>query len=203
MIVLYSATICPFAQRTRALLQHLGVDYRLETVDLDDRDPEFLKQTPTGRVPLLVDGTRKLYESSVINEYLADAHGFAEAFADDPYLRARERLAMAQWDAVVLPAFYDSRRDAASFDAARRKTVAAELDEMVKTVFETNRRQGGLLAFHCAPFWVRMLWLRRDTPLAELIAERIELRKWLDGAAALPAIQDTLPDPDLVARRTS
>ena len=48
----------------------------------------------------------------------------------DPYLRARERLAMAQWDQVIVPTFYRSLREPGSFDAEAKTRVPAELDEL-------------------------------------------------------------------------
>ena len=70
MITLFSAAACPFAQRTRALLEEVGASFKHREVDLDDRDPELLKLSPTGKVPFLVDGEVTLFESAVINDYL-------------------------------------------------------------------------------------------------------------------------------------
>lgn len=201
MIQLYSATACPFAQRTRALLTHLGVPFKLVEIDLNDRDPEFLELTPTGKVPLYVEGQEKLYESHVINGYLAEKHGYDQAFDEDPYLRARERLAMAQWDQVIAPAFYRSLRDPASFDADAKKKVTAELDELLRTTYAVGSPNGSLLSFHCAPFWARMDWLRAKSPIGEMVCERIQLRKWLDEAAAQPAVQETLPNREATVAR--
>ena len=106
MITLYSAAVCPFAHRTRALLTHLGVDFQAVVVNLKDHDPEFLKLTPTGKVPLFIDGDAMLYESRVINDYIAEKYGFADAYDGDVFRRARQRLAMLQWDEVVLGPFY-------------------------------------------------------------------------------------------------
>ena len=87
MLKIYSAEGCPFAHRSRALLSHLGVPFELHEIDLANRDSEFLKLSPTGRVPLLADGDFVLYESQIINAYLAEVHGWERAFANNPRLR--------------------------------------------------------------------------------------------------------------------
>lgn len=201
MLEIYSAEICPFAQRTRALLTHLGVPFELHEVDLDDRDPGFLDLTPTGKVPLLVDGDLVLYESRVINAYLAEKQGWERAFAADPRLRARQRLAMKQWDDVVVPAFYASMRDPAALDEERRYAIAGEIGELAGTLDLMAPEVESLLAFHMAPHWARMVWLRSRTGLVELIGARPTVREWLDRAAAIPAVQETLPGRERTVRR--
>ena len=95
MLSLFSADACPFAHRTRALLTHLGVEFQVREIDLQNRDPEFLKISPTGKVPLLVDGGTVLYESRIINDYLAEKLDWATAYSADPAERARQRYGAA------------------------------------------------------------------------------------------------------------
>jgi len=201
MILLYSAQVCPFAQRPRALLTHLGEPFELREIDLGARDPEFLARTPTGRVPLLVEGTLALYESQVIADYLAETRGFTAAYSADAGLRARQRLAMKRWDEAVGPAFYRSLRDPAALSDDDTRALSRELDEIAETVAAAGAPTADLLAFHCAPFWARMTWLREHAPLPAQVDAREPLRAWLDAAVALPAIQATLPDRDATVQR--
>src|SRR4051812_628145 len=101
MRIFYS-TGCPFAHRTRALLQHLEQPFEARELDLAAKPDDFLKLSPTGKVPMLDDGGFLLYESMVINEYLAERFGW-QGLSSDLHARARERLAMLQFDQVVLP----------------------------------------------------------------------------------------------------
>lgn len=90
------------------MLEVLGLDYRLEHVDLKggaNRQPAFLALNPMGKVPVLVDGDAVLTESAAIALYLADRYssgGLAPAF-DDP-----ARAAYLRWilyaPSVVEPA---------------------------------------------------------------------------------------------------
>ncbi len=73
-----------FAPNTRAvrsawLMYELGIEFELERFSkLGDpamRAPEFLAISPNGRVPVLVDGDVRIFESAAIAEYLVARHG--------------------------------------------------------------------------------------------------------------------------------
>ena len=200
MTTLFSANACPFAQRTRALLEHLDAPFEMRQVDLENRDPELLAQSPTGKVPFLVDGDVRLFESGIINDYLAEKLGFEGAYALDPETRALQKLVMRRWDDVVVPAFYRSMGRGLTPDDLRAD-LERELAFMADTVAKLGSGQANLPSIHLATHWSRMHWLREFSPIAELIDEHPTLRGWLDGALALPTVQSTLPDRDAVIER--
>ncbi len=201
MIRLYTAAVCPFAQRVRAVLARLDLPYEPIEVDLDHRDPRFLAQTPTGRVPLFFDGDLKLYESQIICEYLAERHGWHEAFPAEPGLRARVKLAMKQWDQVIIAVWYRSLHRPEGFDQEAAATLRRELDELEATLEGLGEHTDNLLGVHCAPFWVRMEWLAEYAPATAAIAGRDRVRCWLEQAARMRHIQLTSPERDEAVRR--
>ncbi len=82
------------------MLEELGLDYTLQTVDLqkgEQRDPDFLAKNPMGKLPTLVDGDGDgavvITECAAIGLYLADRYSLGELAPapDDParatYLR--------------------------------------------------------------------------------------------------------------------
>ncbi|MEQ8434817.1 MAG: glutathione S-transferase [Oceanicaulis sp.] len=85
------------ATMTHWLLEELGVDYVLETVEYEDgsmRTPEFLKASPLGKIPALIDGEVSVSDTPAIAIYLADKYKSPVDMApgiDDPrrgeYLR--------------------------------------------------------------------------------------------------------------------
>ncbi|RMH04556.1 MAG: glutathione S-transferase [Planctomycetota bacterium] len=188
---LFYSPLCPWAQRARIVLARTGQACELRSVDLGARDPEFLALCPTGRVPLLEDENGPLFESFVICDYLAGKAGWRSAWAADPYLQARERLLVAQWDGRVAPAFYRSLRrpDDPGFDE-----LSAELDFLEQTLELADDGGGELPPLLCAPHWVRMQWLDHRSGLASFLGARPRLRAWLDRAAAAPEVVSTLPD---------
>ena len=194
MLKIYSADVCPFAHRARAMLTYLNVEFEEHHIDLTHRDPSFLAISPTGRVPMIVDGDFKLYESQVICEYLAEKHGWEERFAKDVQLRARQRLAMKQWDDQVLPAFYQTLRRGVELDDERTRKLTHELEELQRTVEAAGNTVECLLGFHVATFWTRMRWLREFSPVARSIEQHAELVEWLDACTDLQSIKATAPE---------
>ena len=69
------------APRTRAvrvvwLLEELGLPYQLETVEFKPTvDEFFIQDTPTGKIPTLVDGDVTICESGAILEYILERYG--------------------------------------------------------------------------------------------------------------------------------
>jgi glutathione S-transferase len=68
----------PNPQKISFALHELGLECEIVPVDLtkgEQRKPEFLALNPFGRVPVLVDGDLKLWESHAILAYLGDKTG--------------------------------------------------------------------------------------------------------------------------------
>jgi len=76
MITLYGISSSR-ASRNMWMLNELALDY--ENILVSDRNgetrnPEFIKLNPNGKVPLLVDGETRLFESIAINLHLANKY---------------------------------------------------------------------------------------------------------------------------------
>jgi glutathione S-transferase len=59
------------------VLRELGVPFTLRLVDRDrnaQKEPDYLKLNPNGRIPVLVDGDVVLFEAAAITMYLTDRH---------------------------------------------------------------------------------------------------------------------------------
>jgi glutathione S-transferase len=71
----YHHPISPNCRKVTAVIHHLGLDAEHIVVDLpkgEQMSAEFLAVNPNGRVPTLVDGDQKLWESNAIIIYLAE-----------------------------------------------------------------------------------------------------------------------------------
>ena len=82
ILQLYSFQLCPFAHRVRLALAEKGVAAQTKEINLKNKPANSTRTTPHGRVPLLVHGEVKLWESAIINEYLD------EVFPDPPLMPA-------------------------------------------------------------------------------------------------------------------
>ncbi len=73
-------------------LEELGIPYEMVMLDMqagEHRQPAFLEINPIGKVPAIVDGDFKLWESGAILLYLADQYGGVTT--------AEQRAALNQW----------------------------------------------------------------------------------------------------------
>ncbi|MEO7478079.1 MAG: glutathione S-transferase family protein [Lysobacteraceae bacterium] len=89
-----------YSPGTAAMVVHLalleiGAPHRLELVDLKtQRNPEYLKLNPTGRVPTLIVDGRPMFESVAILMLLAERHPEAKLA---PAVGTPERETWYQW----------------------------------------------------------------------------------------------------------
>jgi len=80
MITLYTSPT-PNGWKASIALEELGLDYEVKAIDLakgDQKKPGFLKLTPPGRIPAIVDhdeGDLAVFESGAILIYLAEKTG--------------------------------------------------------------------------------------------------------------------------------
>lgn len=94
-IKLYDFASSPNCQRVKVVLAEKKLNYETIAVDLrkgEQKKPEFLKLTPYGKVPVIVDGDTVLYESCIINEYLEEKYPDPPLMPKDLAQRAKIRI---------------------------------------------------------------------------------------------------------------
>ncbi len=191
---LFSAAGCPYAQRTRALLTALNQPFELIEVDLANKSPEFLAKSPTGAVPLLDDDGFVLFESAVMNEYLAEKFAWKDAFDADVQRRARERLAMKRFDDVLVPLFFRGLKDPSATES--NATWKKELAFFADTARQSKPKS--LLGFHVATHWLRMKWVKPGSEFVQAL--QTACGGFLDAAAAQHEIESTNPDREATVK---
>ncbi len=88
------------------VLHEKALDFETYEVDLGNKSEEFLRVSPTGKVPVvLVDGD-SIYESNVVNQYLDEVTGGPPLLPEDPKARAYARIWMASADDNFFPALF-------------------------------------------------------------------------------------------------
>jgi glutathione S-transferase len=88
---LYILASSPNSRKVMAVVHHLGLTPEVVYLDFargDTARSEFLALNPNGMVPVLVDGTFRLWESNAINQYLVAKAGGSSLFPRDPQIRA-------------------------------------------------------------------------------------------------------------------
>jgi glutathione S-transferase len=72
MLILYDIPLSPYAQKVKLALLEKAIEFTARVPNLDSPDPEFLAASPRLEVPALVSDEVRLFDSSLILEYLED-----------------------------------------------------------------------------------------------------------------------------------
>ena len=94
-----------FSSKTKVVLEEKGLAYRVEREKIGDiwkKTPEVLAKNPLGKVPWIDDGDLRVYDSTVINEYLDERYPAPALLPRDPLERARVRALENYGDEIVL-----------------------------------------------------------------------------------------------------
>lgn len=94
-IILYDAVPSSNSDRVKIALHEKGLAYERVTLNLSKKEqkrPEFLKLNPYGKVPVIDDAGKVLFESCIINEYLDEKFPDPPLMPKDPFLRGRGRI---------------------------------------------------------------------------------------------------------------
>lgn len=128
MLQLYTFQLCPFAHRVRLALAEKSVPAELIEIDLKNKPASFAQISPYGKVPLLLHGRIKLWESTIINEYLEEVFPDPPLMPDSPPDRALAR----NWVKFADDRLYSAthRLIFAREEDARRKLVAEMVDSV-------------------------------------------------------------------------
>ncbi|MFN8543971.1 MAG: glutathione S-transferase family protein [Candidatus Binatia bacterium] len=124
--LLYDLTDSPFCAKARICLNLKGVEWRRVTLTLG-RLRELRRFNPLGKVPVLVDGTIVVPDSSAIARHLEDIYPTPALLPADPAARAYCTL-LEDWAdeslSFIIGAFKWLNRD------NRARAIAATVDEM-------------------------------------------------------------------------
>jgi glutathione S-transferase len=107
-MMLYSGPLSLFSRKVEIVLAEKGVSFErvmvpfTQTQGYSPKNPVVLEVCPKGQVPVLIDGDVKLYDSTVINEYLDETYPTPRLLPREPGARARCRLLELEADEVLL-----------------------------------------------------------------------------------------------------
>ncbi len=203
-LTLYTAEVCPYAQRTRIVLDMKAIDHDVVEIDLDDKPHWFVSMTPAQRVPVIRHDGFTLWESATVNEYLDASFGGVALRPADERGRAVMRNEIRHFDSVFLPTLYKLlfAQDAAAQDELRNATIAG-LDFLEHRLGEI---QGA------GPYWLGSEFSLADAAMWPFF-ERIEavfnyyrglelpsrcrrLKRWYAAAAERPSVRVTAHDAE-------
>lgn len=97
---LYHFPLSPFSRKVRLSLAEKRIEVELVEERYWEKDSDFLRRNPAGKVPVLKMGNRTMADSTAICEYLEDAH------PNPPLLPSN---AEARYEARRLAAWFDDK----------------------------------------------------------------------------------------------
>lgn len=145
-----SARVSPYVLTAFAALKEKGLDFQLRDIDLganQQKLPDYLARSLTGKVPVLEHDDYWLSESLAIAEYLAETFPFPNhprLFPADLKERGRCRQLMMWLRTELLP-LRRARPTTMVFLAAERKAAAPLSSEAVVAAAELLRVAGQLV----------------------------------------------------------
>jgi len=95
MITLYDHPLSPYAQKVRIALREKGLPFQLATpggLGAGGAAGEFVEANPRAEVPVLIDGAARVFDSTIILEYLEDAYPSPALLPAGAADRARVRM---------------------------------------------------------------------------------------------------------------
>jgi glutathione S-transferase len=95
MITLYDHPLSPYAQKVRIALREKNVPFQLALpggIGAGGASGEFVEANPRAEVPTLIDGPVRIFDSTIILEYLEDAYPTPAMLPAGAAERARVRM---------------------------------------------------------------------------------------------------------------
>jgi glutathione S-transferase len=208
-LTFYYGSGSPYAWRVWLALEHKAIPYERKVLSFSEGDlkkPEYLAINPRGKVPAIVDGSLRLYESAAIVEYLEDAYPdygrrlFPGSVRDRALVRRlvceAENYFVPPMNRLVQRVLFTKEEE---WDggriAAARDEVAAELERLAQAL-HADYLAGPLSAADFTLYPLIALALRCERRKPDLaLRERIPARvnAWMQGVEILPFFPKTWP----------
>lgn len=201
---LYSAPLSLFSRKVEIALGEKGLDCERimvgfsQAAGYEPKHPAVLAANPKGEVPVLIDGDLTLFDSTLIMEYLEDAHPAPPLFPADAKQRARCRLIELYADEIMMRnvrrlLYRTEPRDADTARQAAREAEGQHAEAALRGQYGWLEQQLGDRAYFCGDpvsvadigvFMMLVFALRLRGPQP---AGHAALAQWYGRAGARPA----------------
>ncbi|BFZ12825.1 hypothetical protein BsWGS_15865 [Bradybaena similaris] len=195
LLRLYSMRFCPWAQRTRLVLEHKNIPYETINIDLQNKPAWFLEKNPLGLVPVLELDDKIVYESTATSDWLDDVYPENRLQPSDPYTRAWDRI-VTEYYGKLASTFYTLVRK-----PEEKEQALAELlkhYQFFENVLATRKGpffgddKPAMVDLLCWPHFERVPVLATTEPRAAIDKGKFpRLAAWFDATSALPAVKAT------------
>lgn len=190
---LISHALCPYVQRAVIALTEKGVAFERVDIDLAAKPDWFLKLSPLGKVPVLVDGDAVIFESAVIAEYIEDTTE-PKLHPQDPKERADHRAWIEFSSAVLMDMwnFYNAP-DEESFEE-KRKILAGRFGQLEAKLKDGPWFAGEAFSLVDAAFGPALRYFDVFDGIADfgILKDRPKLAAWRKALSERPSIRNAV-----------
>ena len=137
-ITLYHDTPSSNSDRVKIALAEKGLSWegvRVRLANKEQKKAEFLQLNPYGKIPVLAEDGKVLFESCIINEYLDEKYPNPPLMPKDPYLRGRGRILVDYALNFAHEPYWALRGEMLKPEAARDATTVAEKRRVLTDLF--------------------------------------------------------------------
>ena len=202
---LYGANVCPFVHRVRLVLAEKQVDHEYVAIDLRHKPDWYHRVLPTGRVPLLEHNGSRIWESSILCEYLEDAFATPALLSSSPIERAEVRLFIDWSSTHIVSGFYKllSAQDPVAQEQ-HKEALTSSLREFDTRLGQKSgpflQSRLSLADFEIYPWFERWAVLEhyRAFPLPENLEN---LKNWLTALEASRSVKGLRESDDFIVEQ--
>lgn len=188
---LISFKLCPFVQRALIVLKHKAIEHEVVYIDLAAPPEWFLKISPLKKVPLLLIGDHVIFESSVINEYLDEAHP-KKLHPEDLLLRAKNRAWIEFGNICMWDAFHLSVKETEQEFNEARVSLLDKFDQLEKAIDDPpffNGKALSLVDASYAPLLQRLKYIDALRPGIFDRDRHPKINDWKDALLELEIVR--------------
>jgi glutathione S-transferase len=202
MIILYDHPLSPYAQKVRIALREKGLAFEAMLpggLGAGGAAGEFAEANPRAEVPALIDGEARIFDSTIILDYLEDKHPTPALLPAGAAERARVRMLEEVMDTHYEAINWamgeiDWFRRAEGADAERlKKTAAAQTHGFMSWL---EKQLGGRPWFNGAAFgWGDLCvapFVAASAGMGMAPERGSAVSAWLDKVLARPSVAETV-----------
>jgi glutathione S-transferase len=147
-LIVYEHPLSPYAQKVKIALDEKGIAYEARmpaAIGSGQPDREFLKSSPRGEVPSLLDGEVSIFDSTIILEYIEDKWPTPALLPPDPARRAQARTIEEVMDTSFEPINWGlgEIKWFKRAEGERARTLEARASAQARGIYEWLTRQLG------------------------------------------------------------
>jgi glutathione S-transferase len=199
-ITLYHDTPSSNCDRSKIVLAEKRLSWesvRVRLAQKEQKKPEFLKLNPYGKIPVLVDDGKVLFESCIINEYLDEKYPDPPLMPKDPYLRGRGRVLIDYALNYAHEPYWALRGEMLKSHAQQNQAVLAETRDKLRRLFtyldeELNNKDFFIGGFSLTDIAILPRLVRMETYGALPAPSLPRLGAWLERMKARSSVKATL-----------